>query len=89
MLLEMLENTFLVVASDHKLCLKSHINYVKTKMSKSIAILHKVEYIINLNSLHELYESLVVPHVRPPTCSELWQIQNSHKSDFILKGKNK
>ncbi len=36
------ENKFLGVIIDHKLCWKSHINHVETKMSKSIAILNRI-----------------------------------------------
>ena len=45
------ENTFLGVIIDDKLCWKSHINTVKTKMSKTIAILYrKLIYLIRNHS---------------------------------------
>lgn len=40
------ENKFIIII-DHKLCWKSHINHVKTKMSKSIAILNRTKHILN------------------------------------------
>ncbi len=48
-------NTFWGVIIDHKLCWKSHINHVKTKMSKSIAILNITKHILNEKTLYILY----------------------------------
>lgn len=58
------ENKFLGVIIDDKLSWKSHINHVKTKMSKTIAILYKAcpeqEIIIHtlLFSVASIYDLL-------------------------------
>ncbi len=54
---------FLGVVIDHKLCWKSHINHVKTKMSKSIAILNRTKHILNEKTLYILYCALIVPYI--------------------------
>ena len=66
------ENTILGVIIDDKLCLKPHINNVKTKMSKTIAILYKTKDILNYNSLYIglLYCSFIVPYIT--YCVEAW-----------------
>ncbi len=46
------EKIFLGVIIDHKLCCKSHINHVKTNMSKSIAILNRTKHILNKKTLY-------------------------------------
>ncbi len=63
------ENKFLGVIIDHKLCWKSHIN-VKTKMSKSIAILNRTKHILNEKTLYILYCALIVPYIT--YCVEVW-----------------
>ncbi len=57
------ENNFLGVIIYHKLCWKSHINHVKTKMSKSIAILNRTKHILNEKTLYILYCALIVPYI--------------------------
>ena len=42
----------LEVIIDHRLCWKPHIKQVKTKVSMSIAILHKTKDVLNSTSLH-------------------------------------
>ncbi len=58
------ENKFLGVIIDHKLCWKSHINHVKTKMSKSIAILNRTKHILNEKTLYILLRCGVI-HIKP------------------------
>lgn len=41
------KNKFLGVVIDHKRCWKPHIDYIKKKISKSIAILYKAKEILN------------------------------------------
>ena len=79
------ENTFLGVIIDNKLNWKSHIENVKLKMSKIIAILYKTKNILNQKSLYILYCSLLVPHIS--YCIEIWG--NTYKTNthpiFILQ----
>ncbi len=68
----MYENTFLGVIIDHKLCWKSHINHVKTKMSKSIAILNRIKHILNEKTIY-IYtycSVLIVPYIT--FCVVVW-----------------
>ncbi len=64
------ENKILGVIIDHKLCWKSHINHVKTKMSKSIAILNRIKHILIGKTLYILYCALIVPYIT--YCVEVW-----------------
>ncbi len=49
------DNTFLGVIIYHKLCWNSHSNHVKTKMSKSIAILNRIKHILHEKTLYIYY----------------------------------
>ncbi len=66
----MYEFLFLGVIIDHKLCWKSHINHVKTKMSKSIAILNRIKQILNEKTLYILYCAVIVPYIT--YCVKVW-----------------
>ena len=48
------ELKFLGVIIDETLCWKPHIHHVKTKISKSIAILYKTKHLLNQLSLYTL-----------------------------------
>lgn len=52
------ENKFLCVIIDDKICSKSHIKHIQTKLSRSISVLTKVKHILNCKSFHILYCSL-------------------------------
>jgi len=54
---------FLGVIIDCKITCKPHIVNVQKKVSKLIAILYKLQYILNKNALHLLYSSLVTPYL--------------------------
>ena len=71
------ENKFLGVIIDKKLNWKTHIKYIKSKISKSIAILHKTKHILDQRSLHMLYSSLITPYLT--YCAELWG--NTYKTN--------
>ena len=79
------EYKFLGVLIDHKLSWKSHIDHVKRKMSKTIAILFRSKEILNQKSLYLLYCSLIIPYMT--YCVELWG--NTYKTNvnpiFILQ----
>ena len=66
--IEVYETKFLGVMIDHKLCWKLHIDYIKRKLSKCIAIL-KTRDLLNKN-LHVLYYSLIMPYMS--YCVEIW-----------------
>ena len=61
---------FLGVIIDSKLNWKAHVGNVKSKISKTIAILYKIKDFINNNSLYTLYCSLILPYLN--YCVEVW-----------------
>ena len=62
--IEQVQDTkFLGITIDNKLNWKTHINNLRTKVSKTIAILYKMKPILDQKSLHLLYCSLVLPHI--------------------------
>ena len=81
------ETKFLGVIIDNKLNWKSHINYIRTKISKTIAIMYRIKPFLDQNSLHMLYSSLVLPYIS--YCVEVWG--NNYKTViqpiFILQKK--
>lgn len=64
------ETRFLGVIVDHQICWKPHIQYIRTKISKTLGILYKTKYILNKKCLHILYTSLVFPYFF--YCCEIW-----------------
>uniref|UniRef100_A0A671WXI2 Reverse transcriptase domain-containing protein n=1 Tax=Sparus aurata TaxID=8175 RepID=A0A671WXI2_SPAAU len=79
------EIKFLGIIIDNKLCWKPHINYIKTKISKSIAVLHKVKDFLNQVSLYTLYCSFILPYIS--YCVEVWgnTYNTNTKPIFILQ----
>lgn len=79
------ELKFLGVIIDEKLCWKPHIHYIKAKISKSIAILYKINYLLNQQTLYTLYCSFILPYIT--YCLEVWG--NTYKTNtepiFILQ----
>ena len=61
---------FLGILIDEKLNWKDHIANVKSKLSKSTAILYKCSRVIDSQSMHILYSSLFLPYIS--YCSEIW-----------------
>ena len=77
---------FLGVIIDHKLNWKEHIEVVKNKISKSIAIIHKASKLLNTNSLYTLYCSLFLPYLN--YCAEIWgNTYITNLNTLILKQK--
>jgi hypothetical protein len=72
---------FLGVLIDEKLNWKEHINMVKSKVSKSIAIIYKASRYLDKNSLITLYCSLFLPYIS--YCSEVWG--NTYKTNIQQK----
>ena len=58
-----------------------------TKVSKSIAVLYKTMHVLDCQTLHILYQSLVEPHMS--YCCEIWQrtYQSRLKKLFLLQKK--
>ena len=58
------ENTkFLGLIIDEKLKFKCHIKHIKSKLSKSIGILHKLKHMLPSQALLTIYQSLVIPYI--------------------------
>jgi len=74
------EIKFLGVVIDNKLSWKLHINYIKTKISKSLAILNKAKDLLNQASLNMLYCSFILPYMT--YCVEVWG--NTYKTNTYL-----
>ena len=64
------EIKFLGVLVDCKLSWKQQIKYVRSKISRSIAVLGKAKHILEQRVLYILYCSLVVPYLT--YCVEVW-----------------
>lgn len=81
------ETKFLGTIIDENLNWKSHIKYIQSKISKSIAIMYKAEYCLCQKSLLILYYSLIAPYMT--YCIEIWG--NTYKSNttpiFLLQKK--
>ena len=61
---------FLGIFIDEKLNWKDQINHVKSKLSKSLAIMYKAKPIVNEQALYTLYNSLFLPYLT--YCIEVW-----------------
>ena len=70
---------FLGVLIDKKLTWKEHISNLCNKLSKSIAIIHKVSNLLSSNALYTLYYSLFLPYLN--YCLEVWG--NTYKSNLM------
>ena len=77
--------TFLGVMSDDKLTWKHHIDLVKSKLSRSCAIMYKASFLIDRRGMHVLYYSLFLPYIM--YCAEIWGNSYSTSSTclFILQ----
>lgn len=76
---------FLGVILDENLCWKSHIHYTKAKISKTIAMLHKVKDSLDSRALYILYNTMIVPYLT--YCIEVWgnACKTYTQSIFILQ----
>ncbi len=72
------ENKFLGVILDHRICWKSHIEYIRSKLPRNIAIMGKSKFILDQKSSYILYCSLVLPYLN--YCVEVWG--NTYKSNL-------
>ena len=79
------EIKFLGIIIDCKLNWKLQLNYVSSKLSRTIAILHKVKNKLNMKSLILLYNALFLSHLN--YCSNIWgnTFKSSITNIFILQ----
>ena len=64
------DTTFLGAFIDELLNWKARIKYVQSKLSKSIAIMHRCTELLDINSKCILYNSLFLPYLN--YCVEIW-----------------
>ena len=62
--------TFLSVVIDENFTWKEHIHCISLKISKSIGILDSLKYILPLNILVNLYNSMILSHLT--YCKVVW-----------------
>ena len=74
---------FLGVILDEKLNWKPHVQYVKTKLSKSIGIMNKARQLLNKESLLSLYYAFIYPYIM--YCVIIWGGSNKTTLDPIIK----
>ena len=70
---------FLGVIIDHKFKWNDHITYVKSKISKSIGILYKIQRFLDMNTYH----SFVFPYLI--YCVEIWGNASAIHLDPLIK----
>ena len=58
------------VMIDDKLNWKNHICLVKSKLSKSCAVMYRASFLIDRRGMHILYYSLFLPYIM--YCAEVW-----------------
>ena len=78
---------FLGVMIDSKLNWKDHVAMVKSKLSKSIAIMRKAKHLLDRRSGMILYVSLFLPYIS--YCCEVWgnTYSSNIKNVYILQKK--
>ena len=78
---------FLGVVIDSKLNWKDHVAMVKSKLSKSIAIMHKAKHLLDRRSGMILYFSLFLPYLS--YCCEVWgnTYSSNIKNVYVLQKK--
>ena len=76
---------FLGILIDDKLNWNEHIGMIKYKLSKTIAVVYRVKYLLEKNSLFILYCSLFLPYIS--YCCEVWGNTNKTYINgvYILK----
>ena len=74
---------FLGVIIDNKLSWKPHIDYISTKISKSIGVILRARKVFNKSTLLMLYYSLIYPYLT--YCVQVWgSTYDSHKKRLII-----
>ena len=74
---------FLGVYIDSKLTWNNHVDYIHNKISRNLGILYKVSKVLNEESLHTLYSSLVLPYLQ--YCCEIWGNGSAMNCDKLFR----
>ena len=74
---------FVGVIIDHKFKWNDHITYVKSKISKSIGILYKIQRFLDMNTLIQMYHSFVFLYLI--YCAEIWGNASAIHLDPLIK----
>ena len=61
---------FLSVCVNNQITWKDHITYISSKLSKSIAIIHRTRHVLDTKALYCLYDKIFKPHLN--YCIEVW-----------------
>ena len=79
---------FLGIFIDNKLTFRQHANYLRSKISKSIGVLYKLNKFLPISILSKLYSTLVFPYFL--YCIEAWHsaYENVTKPLVILQKKS-
>ena len=72
---------FLGVMTDDKLKWKNHICLVKSKLSKSCAIMYRANFLIDRRGMHILYYSLFLLYIM--YCGEVWGQHKCNKCSMF------
>ena len=70
------------VIIDHKLNWIEHISYVKSKMSKGIAIMYKARQFLTKKALLMLYHAIIYPYMT--YCIEVWGCASQTQLNCLL-----
>ena len=54
---------FIGVFIDHQITWKDHIAYISNKLSKSIAIIHRANHVLDTKALYSFYNAIFKPHL--------------------------
>jgi len=75
---------FLGVYIDEHLSWSTHIDHIKTKISKTCGVLNKLKYKLLQSILVLIYNSLILPYLQ--YCAMIWvyNVSNQNKLDSIL-----
>ena len=77
------DQQFLGVILNSKLDWKNHINYLCTKMAKTIGLINKIKHCIGAKAKRTLYCSLVLPYIN--YCNVVWACTYHSKLDKMYK----
>lgn len=61
---------YLGIWIDDKLSWKAHVDHIKSKLSKTTGILHKIKHLLNVETLLLLYYSIAYPYLQ--YCNLVW-----------------
>ena len=69
---------YLGVYIDHHLNWNDHISHISCKLSKSTAVIHKTNHVLDTKTLILLYNAIIIPYLN--YCVEVWG--NTHKTNI-------